>query len=249
MFQQPEKTQYDVTFSIMDIPVRIHPFFWLVMLMFSLGGRGDNFFPNLISWGLAIFVSILAHEMGHAMVGKMFGSERVHIVLHGFGGLTYGARGRNRFEEIQVAAAGPGMGFLIAIPFAISFVKTPFGQMWIAAKLPFLNDPVQRFVAATGGTTHIHIYLLLFIYSMLWVNVMWGLFNLLPVYPLDGGQICNEIIGGDQLFGPAPLVNKISIGVAVAVGVWFLSIGAIFATILFGYLGYINFQMLQRRRY
>jgi membrane-associated protease RseP (regulator of RpoE activity) len=218
--------------------------------MFSLGGRGQSFLPILVSHGLAIFISILAHELGHAMVGKMFGSHHVHIVLHGFGGLAIGARGRSRFEEIQISAAGPGMGFLLAVPFAVTFAKTPFGQMWIADRLPFLSDYVTRFVSATGGPTNItNIYLMMFIYSMLWVNIMWGLVNLLPVYPLDGGQICAEIVGGDQVFGPQPLAHKISIGVAVAAAVFFLGRGHTYAAILFGYLGFVNFQMLQRRRY
>ncbi len=249
MLQEPQRTDYDLKFSIMDIPVRVHPFFWIIVFMFSMGGRGSNFLPHLISHGLAIFISILAHELGHAMVGKMFGSHNVHVVIHGFGGLAIGARGRSRFENIQISAAGPGMGFLLAIPFAISFVKTPLGQRWVFVNAPSMMDHVMRFVNATGGTTHVHLYLLMFIYSMLWVNIMWGLINLLPVYPLDGGQICSEIIGGDQVFGPSPLVHKISIGVAALTAVGFLKLGAIYAAFLFGYLGFVNFKMLQRRRY
>lgn len=249
MLQEPQRTDFDVKFSIMDIPVRIHPFFWLVVLMFSLGGRGESFLPLLIAHGLAIFISILAHELGHAMVGKLFGSDRVHIVLHGFGGLAIGARGRSRFEEIQISAAGPGMGFLLAIPFAISFIKTPYGEYWIHKNIPSMASYAHSFVESTGGSVNMHPYLQLFIYSMLWVNIMWGCVNLLPVYPLDGGQICSEIVGGNQVFGPEPLVHKISIGVAATASVAFLSLGHTYAAILFGYLGFVNFQMLQRRRY
>ena len=249
MFQEPGKTNYDLNFSVMDVPVRVHPMFWLIVLIFSMQGKGSSFFTVLLTHGFAIFISVLAHELGHALVGRMFGSRGVHVVLHGFGGVAIGAHGRTKLENVQVIAAGPFMGFLLSLPFAITMVKTLYGQLFVQRYLPFLSNYVHDFVNATGGTTYLgNGYLYHFVLSMLWVNVIWGILNLVPIYPLDGGQICSELISRNNIFGPNPLVHKISIGVAVAISVFFLSSGQVYATFLFGYLGYINYKMLQMRR-
>ena len=63
LFQSPPPTRYDLRFSIAGIPVSVHPVFWLIALLF--GSSGD---PLLIPiWILVVFVSILVHELGHAL--------------------------------------------------------------------------------------------------------------------------------------------------------------------------------------
>jgi Zn-dependent protease len=80
--------------------------------------------------------------------------------------------------------------------------------------------------------------------SMLQVNFWWGIFNLLPVPPLDGGQIT-------QLFvKPRKLVHQIAIGTAVAAGLCgFVWRESFYTLLFFGYLAWQNYQSMKENRW
>ena len=75
-------------FHVLGIPVRIEPFFWIaaVLLAYNLGDA-----RLILMWVAVVLVSVLVHELGHAVALKAFGQSSV-IVLHGFGGLTFSQR-------------------------------------------------------------------------------------------------------------------------------------------------------------
>ena len=77
----------------------------------------------------------------------------------------------------------------------------------------------------------------------LWVNIGWTLFNLLPVIPLDGGRI------SEALFGPAraPQAYKVSMIVAIVIGVFALAFGNLWVALLFGMMAYANWQQINGR--
>ncbi|MGA7498165.1 MAG: Zn-dependent protease, partial [Isosphaeraceae bacterium] len=76
-------TPYDLRFRFLDIPVRIHPLFWL---MAAVLGFQENNIPAVLIWIGCVLVSILVHEYGHGLMAKHFhGSPS--IVLYGLGGL------------------------------------------------------------------------------------------------------------------------------------------------------------------
>jgi stage IV sporulation protein FB len=78
-------------FHIGPIPVRIElPFFLVTLLLGYTGGHGAML---LLGWTAAVFISIMVHELGHAVVGRLYGSP-TSIVLHGMGGLTFRNGGR-----------------------------------------------------------------------------------------------------------------------------------------------------------
>ena len=85
LFTEPPRTQYDVRFSVAGIPVRVSPFFWLVTLLFGASGGTDA--VGLLTWVAVVFVSILIHEMGHALVQRYYGWEP-SIILYQMGGLA-----------------------------------------------------------------------------------------------------------------------------------------------------------------
>ena len=62
LFQPPPPTRYDLRFSIVGIPVSVHPLFWLITLL--LAASGDLLLIPI--WIFVVFVSILVHELGHA---------------------------------------------------------------------------------------------------------------------------------------------------------------------------------------
>ncbi len=152
---------------------------WLIAINLSRGGMWVGSYKLLpvgvaTAWGLAIvttiglFLSVLGHELSHALMGRAEGIEIEEIVLHPFGGL---ARLRNEPEspraEFRIAVAGPAASFLFA---AISFVLM----------LP----------AMMTGYTLVGGVLLLLCSG----NLLLAIFNLFPGYPLDGGRVLRAIL-------------------------------------------------------
>src|SRR3954451_7375602 len=89
MFFEPERTAYDLRFRMLGTEVRVHPLFWLVS--FFMGANLSKLgFGYVVLWVGCVFVSILLHELGHVLVGRLFGSEG-HIVLYSLGGLAVGS--------------------------------------------------------------------------------------------------------------------------------------------------------------
>ena len=87
MLGEPPQTQYDLRFQILGIPVRVHPFFWLVVVVLGLSGGAKTTPAELLIWAGCVFVSILVHELGHAAAALAHG-WRPWITLYGFGGLA-----------------------------------------------------------------------------------------------------------------------------------------------------------------
>lgn len=190
MFAEPPPSQGDLHFSLFGIPVRVHPLFWLIALV--LGLMGSSQMSDVFVWAAAMLVAILIHELGHALAMRRLGL-RPWIVLHGMGGLTAcdtaqwrNPRASHWASQIVVSAAGPAAGFLLAAA-VIAVLHLSGHPAWIS-----FDRESQFFfsiqMAAVGSRT-----LSLFVYFILFISVIWGAFNLLPVYPLDGGHIAREV--------------------------------------------------------
>lgn len=243
-------TRFDLNFRIGDIPVRVHPFFWLsaVVLGWNSPGEGRDKLIHLLIWVVLLLVSILVHEMGHILMGRWFGN-RGHIVLAGFCGLAVGSANLpRRGQRIAVSLAGPGAGFVFAALIA--------GVSWL--KYPNVTVLMLRGLFGTG--TDFSSNLLLFsIDKLLWINIFWGLVNLLPIWPLDGGQVCREICEHYRGRDGMRLGLHISLATALGIGglalieflrkkplVPFFSFGdSLFPTLFFGLLALGNWQLLQ----
>ena len=92
MFGQVPQTQYDLHFQVLGIPVRIHPAFFVlcVIMGFSEGWARElqvNVLVPILLWTGVVFVSILVHELGHALMARNFGWPP-NITLYHFGGLA-----------------------------------------------------------------------------------------------------------------------------------------------------------------
>ncbi len=244
LFQVPPPTRFDLHFSVAGIPVRVHPLFWLIAILF---GSSSNSLTSLLGWVIAIFVSILIHELGHAFALRRYGQDS-QIILHFAGGLTvpesisWGGRYANvavtANQQIFISLAGPFAGFLfaafiLAVSVALGGVVIP---NFIFGFIPF---PYVLFPAGREFLTS-------FFMSLLWVNIFWGLINLMPVHPLDGGTVTRYIlIQTDPLNGVrTSLWVSVITGAAVAIaGLTFLR--STYMGILFGLLAFQSFQSLQ----
>jgi len=172
---------------IYGIPVRFD-YRWLIVFMLSVWliavnlGRGGMFVGSfrlqpvgtVTAWilgvitTLGLFLSVLAHELSHAFMGRSEGIEIEEIVLHPFGGL---ARLRNEPEnpraEFRIAVAGPAASFLIGVVSFVLLLPTVRAGYSIAAGILLL---------LSAG------------------NLLLAIFNLFPGYPLDGGRVLRAIL-------------------------------------------------------
>lgn len=246
LFQPPPATRYDVRFILAGIPVRIHPFFWLVAILF---GIASNDLISLLIWVVVVTISILVHELGHAFAMRRYGLES-HIVLHIAGGLTvpesvrwgsvWASVSPNRKQEILISLAGPLAGFLLAA-FVLLVVVALRGTITITAMFGLLPMPAAALPLA-GRVAN------LIVMTFIGVNVFWGLINLMPVYPLDGGSIARNIwIGIDPWDGVRKSLWLSIIAGVVLAGVGLLLLGSIYMAFLFGYLAFQSYQALQGR--
>lgn len=152
---------------------------WLIATNLAQGGMWVGAVKLLpISTGLAwflgvvttvgLFLSVLGHELSHALMGRAEGIEIDEIVLHPFGGLArLRSEPENPRAEFRIAIAGPAASFLLA---AISFV--------------LLLPTVRSGFLTAGGV-------LLLLGAG---NLLLAVFNLFPGYPLDGGRVLRAIL-------------------------------------------------------
>ena len=242
-FQVPPPTRYDLNFTIAGFPVRVHPLFWLIAILFGLS---SNTLTGLVIWVVVVFVSILIHELGHALTMRMYGQDSF-IVLHLMGGLAvpqssrWGGRGGDEStQQIVISLAGPFAGFLFA-GLVIGIVIILGGSASVHWLLGFI--PVPSAVLPTGGFIGNAI-----ISTLLWVNVFWGLINLIPVYPLDGGQVSRHLlikVDPWDGFRKSLWVSTIAGAIVAVAGLIFLR--SIWIGLLFGLLAFQSYQTLQGR--
>ena len=173
-------------FRLGSIPVRIRaPFLFLALVFATMEGNNPR---NLAIVAVLIFVAVLVHELGHALVGRAFGLTPM-IELHGMGGTTSWNADKplSNGRQIAISLAGPFAGFLL------------YGIVIGASRFAFdPNHPVAKLVLRW----------------MLNVSVGWGIANLVPMLPLDGGNVMRSVL---NMFtdgrGEKP-ARVISIGVA-----------------------------------
>ncbi len=266
MFGAPNRTDYDLCFSVLGIPVRVHPMFWLVSAILGFGG-GDP--AHIMIWIGVMFVSILVHELGHAFTMRYFGFNP-SVALYAGGGLamyqsvdspwsSYGVnhpRRESPWTSIIISAAGPAAGFALATLVIIGVIAggisdSLLGEPDATAEIASaqteqqpeseLGEQTPPGKAASDKPNEL---LMVFIFYMLFINIFWGLVNLLPIYPLDGGQITREIV---KMINPYDGVRiSLWISLVTAAGVAILGINiTMFITFMFGYFAFMNWQMLQ----
>ena len=264
MLTEPPPTAYDLRFPVLGFQTRVSPFFFLMMavlgyqeamangiLMTFLGyGVQDRlYFSPVAALGMWIgvgFGSILLHELGHSLTMRRYGLPS-RIVLYHFGGLAipegayFGARLQSQ-QQMAISAAGPGIQLVLAVSIiaalALGGFHIPGGELGLMGKLipPSLSG--ERLLPPALG---------LIVFFTLQVNIYWALLNLVPIYPLDGGQISREMF----LYFRVPDATRkslmLSVASAIVLVVYFLQDPPqVYMAIMFGMLGYQSFATLQR---
>jgi Zn-dependent protease len=210
------ETPYDLRFRLLRIPVRVHPLFWVVMA--ALGWQNHEL-PLVAVWVACGFVSILVHEFGHGLMSRVFGSTP-SIVLWAMGGLCYSQAERQSLgQRLAVVLAGPAAGLalyvLVMIASSAIYGLTAAEHLSVTKVLLNLRPSFDDLVSAQRrfpSEISWHAY-----WSLIQINLFWSLFNLLPIWPLDGGAIMTLAQGSDNFF----------------------------RALFLGYFAMINYQMLQ----
>lgn len=194
------------------IPIQISPYFFLIAALIGWLSSGNVFL--MMIWIAVVFISVLFHEFGHALMGILFG-QKVQIHLTGYGGVTY-RQGKklSGWKEFIIVIAGPLFGLGLA---GLAFLFLPY----IEEK----THPVFHYTVQIIGVA----------------NIFWTLINLLPTQPLDGGKLV--AIPLEALFGFKGLKASylISLVFSILISFYFFAIGAILAGAIFLILAFENF--------
>lgn len=201
--------------AICGIPLRVHPSWLLIVGLATVLFQAQYgqllqdrqlavTAPGLWLLGfltvLLLFGSVLLHELGHSLVALRHGVKVRSITLFLFGGVaTIEKECRSALAALQVAAAGPAVSFALALSFFL---------------LANLSETVQPIAA-------------LVCQRLMILNLVLGIFNLMPGLPLDGGLIIKALVWhfsgsrrrGIQVAAAAGLALAI---MAIASGLWFV---------------------------
>lgn len=198
-------------FRVLGFPVRVGWSFLLVLAF--LGWTGSFRLDRLLLWVAVGAVSILLHELGHAVVARTTGAEPV-IDLYGFGGVTRFAPARepSRLRSIAISLAGPLLGVAIGL---VLLFGVPADSLEPGTLARYARD------------------------AAVFVNLGWGVLNLLPVLPLDGGQTLYHLLPGSAATRQRTAA-VVSVAVAGAAALYSVHRGYLYGAFLAGFFALSN---------
>ena len=160
--------------TLFGVPVRLH-FTFVLLLVFLLwigiGQRQSG--ASTALYVLALFASVLLHELGHTLVARRYGIKTIEIVMFPIGGVSRPERPPKAREELWIALAGPGVNLLIAA----ALLGWVYAQQGFVG-LEKLREPTDANLAERIALGNLALFL----------------FNLLPAYPMDGGRILRSLV-------------------------------------------------------
>jgi Zn-dependent protease len=178
----------ELTFRLGGIPVRVHPWFLLMGMFLGLGAQGG--LAGIVERAIAFLVTVFVHELSHAVVARSFGAE-AEIELTLFRG-ALGAR---------IASLAPGRRVLVCM--AGPVVNLLAGAIALGV--------IRTLSLGAGAGADVLGYLC-------WINLAWGLLNLLPILPLDAAHALAAALDRTTRGRGEPIVRCVSIGAAVMLG-------------------------------
>lgn len=217
-------------FRLAGFPVRIDVSFWLIA---ALLGFGRLSVPDIgiwlaVTWVVVVLVSILLHELGHAVAFRAFGVPS-DITLHAMGGATaphgHGALPPGR--DFAVSVAGPFTGLALG---------------GIVVVVRGLIDPPTTLAGVVGAQV---------LNDLVFTNVWWSALNLLPILPLDGGRSMAAVLRAlrPRDWARPAYVVSIAFGLAgVALAFVTQRLFVAFLALFFTMSNWTSFQALRRGR-
>ena len=195
--------------SLGRITLDIDPSFLVLIGLFVFSDQEQWGFERAILWAPVLILSVLIHELAHALTIQAFGYGGSRIVLLSTGGVTINQRYAKPWQELVISLAGPVSSFVIV------------GVAW--------------FVFQTQPSFFLSILLI--------SNIYWGLLNLLPVAPLDGGHALLHLLR--TFLAPRTALNlSVWIGmiVGVLVAIWAVRNDRLLLAVIIAFYAFRNFQ-------
>ncbi|MBR4984613.1 MAG: site-2 protease family protein [Proteobacteria bacterium] len=205
-------------FTFRNIPVSFSPFFLIlvVVLCINVGGLLQS-----ILFGLAIIFTILSHEFGHALTAQKYGLAPA-ITLHGMGGVTTMDRSATTAkQDFLITLAGPLTNLITGgVLLGIYVLMTLVGLSSVFAHISLLWA---------------------FLEKVMMVSLVWGIFNILPIKPMDGSKVLDYLLRKVMSPNKSEAV-AIVIGALLSAGVlvWAIMGKNTFMIFIGGYLLLIN---------
>lgn len=203
-----------LSFRLFGFPVDIHASFLVIAFLFGASGQGID---AALVWVAVVTVSVLAHELGHAFVAAPAGGEP-RIDLYAMAGLTRwnpGRAGRGRIVAVSLAGPAAGVAFGLGLYALDSVVEPARGTL-----LEYAFD------------------------AALFANLGWGLLNLLPMLPLDGGQVMRALLPAKDDLERVRRAAAVSLVVVAAVAGAAFAYGLVIAGVFVLFFGLGNAQTL-----
>ena len=160
-------------------------FLWVAYVSFDSAQGGTTLFLWLSSLVIMVFVCVLLHEFGHALMAKRYGVKTKDIIITPISGMARLEKLPERpWHEFLVAAAGPLVNLVILL--CLGLLAAPFGFLQIWAE-----DLEQGFGMGElmrGG------FLPFLFGGLILTNFILVLFNLIPAFPMDGGRMFRSLL-------------------------------------------------------
>jgi Zn-dependent protease/CBS domain-containing protein len=206
--------------KLFGVPVRLH-FTFILLLVFLLfigiGGKQSGAMTAI--YVVALFASVLVHEVGHTLVARHYGIRTIEIVMFPIGGVSRPERAPKAREELWIALAGPMVNLLIAAGL-LAWMWASSG--WVA--IAKLREPTDANL----------------IERIAFGNLLLFVFNILPAYPMDGGRILRSFLA---LSRPEEEATRVAAGAGQALAILLGLLGLLWGNFmlvfvaLFVYLG------------
>lgn len=238
-------------FVLFNIPVSIHPSSWIILALLglSMGSGEEGALQSILIFIVVGMLTILAHEFGHALVGRAYTRVTPYIEIGGMGGVTHHPVGMpNRKSQFMMVLAGPmasfvlGLGFALLMGILVGNLRAGF-YCYLCEPLDFIfnfNVPedVQFSIIQAIQNGSLPLAGLNFFFISFMICFWWTVFNLFPIFPMDGGQLLLTASKQPRMTAIIGLV------LSVLLAIHFVSHGGIFMTMLMGYFAWINWKIL-----
>ncbi len=208
-------------FTLFGIPVKVHWTFGFILLLIFYQSRVAGL-SILGTWWLfllfmVLFICVILHEYGHALMARRFKVNTKDIIISPIGGIARLEKiPHHPIQELLVAIAGPAVNFIIALIIWISLMS--FFPGWSSV---FFNDSISVDQDS-------------FLSMVMFMNLTLGLFNLIPAFPMDGGRILRALL---SLFANRLLATKIAMVVGRIIAFLFIFVGLYYSLFVMALIG------------
>ena len=193
-------------FKLAGINVYVH-WLWFVVAVYSIQYRTHEY--SAMTWNvleyLSLFLIVLIHEFGHQLACRSVGGQTHDIILWPLGGVAYVSPPQRPGAQLWSIAAGP----------LVNVVLVP-----ILSALVAMSSHLGWYDAYPNAYELLH--------NIWWINFILLVFNLLPIYPLDGGQILRSLLwfvfGRANSLLAASIIGFIGVALMIALAAWLHSL-------------------------